>query len=177
MTTQTLITYVLGTLATLGAFIFVVSYGYGKYQEGKAKVKGERLKSDIDEVDLFSSRIDELEKLSSAYKKEVLELRQELRDMADSYTKQMVELRSLIEEKDKKLQEYIGILQGKDPALQHAAEQMIKFIAETNTHMKKEEANWAKTEDGISRIIVATDHIKSVTNRLLGVPGVTPPKV
>ncbi len=96
-------------LAFLGA-LFVISYGYGQWQEG-------RIKSKLDTVSLFKAQVDALETKVKTQTEDIEKL-----------TKEVRELHISIEEKDKRLTELLSILQGRDPQMQSFVKLLTDYV-------------------------------------------------
>jgi len=81
------------------------------------------------------SRADELlrqqNEKADAQSKELSDKISTLSDKSDQQAKELAHLHGMVEEKDKKAQEYLDILKDRDPASQKVVEMAIKYMSDT----------------------------------------------
>lgn len=157
MTVLQTIGAMVGIIVSLGVLIAGCGYAYAQYRRGGKEAdkenqdaQGKVLDDNTKTLTLLRSQLEALQKSTTEQDEKIRILRGEVQS-----------LKTLIEEKDRKLTEYIRIIQGKDPKLEETLNTILHFITESKAYMTKNEQ--------------AIDHIKSVTDRLLGPANPTPP--
>lgn len=164
MTVYQTIVAMVGVITSLGIFAGGIGWLYFKFKQGGVEVdqenedaKEKALGTNTKTLENLTAQVEALQKLSQdqeeAYKKD----RKEQEDQMRILRGEVQSLKILIEERDRKISEYMKILQGKDPKLDQTLNTILGFIVKAEEYMRKD--------------VIDTDHIKSVTDRLLGVPG------
>lgn len=114
-----------GVLAGVGVLLLGCGYAYGQWMKGKdesaeqeRKKNREQTQNNTEVLDLMQKQVDSLTALSKDHT-----------DQLEKRKNEALIMKTQIEEKDKKLQEYIAIFQGRDP-------RMDTFIATAGQYME-----------------------------------------
>jgi len=98
----------------IGGVFAIITYAYGQFTKGK-------IESKFDTINLLKEQVDALEKaLAFSDGKKKVEI-DALNSKIDLLTREIQDLHVAIDSKDKKQEELLAIIQGKDP-------QMLEFI-------------------------------------------------
>lgn len=165
MTVFQIIGTIIGTITGLGVFSLGLGYLVAQYKKGGREsnkenedAKDAALKANTETLELLTAQIKALQVSKVEQDEAFIRYKKDQDDRIAILTGEVRSLKTIIEEKDRKLSEYIKIMQGKDPKLDEAAISMVAFIAEMQAYIRKD--------------VIDTDHIKSVVDRLLGTPKV-----
>lgn len=113
------------TIITLGIFVLAFGYLYERFIRGRmSKVEEERQKNRdkvVEHTNLIGLMQKQMDSMEALMKKQAEEMK--------TGNEQIIILRTQVEEKDKKLKEYIEIFQGRDPRME-------AFMATASEYMK-----------------------------------------
>lgn len=134
-----------------GVVVAALGYGYTTFIKGRRDGKMEKITDGTSTIELLITQVTALTALVDEQERKISNL-----------TTDIETLRKIMEEKDKKLSEYMAIFQNRNPQFENFMTYVTGVSAKTEKYMERTEA--------------AIDHVKSVTDRLLGAPGVAPTK-
>lgn len=140
---------IIGSIISIGVLVAGTGYGLGKFFEGKNK----RTK---DEIDLFTSQLDAMEKIVKKQDTEIRALQDKhsneikiLQEDIKKHTQEIGRLQGVNEEKDKKIAELTGLLQNRDPQTQQFMHLLTEYVMDakkamttTKEHEDKEMELW-----------------------------------
>lgn len=129
-----------------GALIMGAGYAYQQFFKGRKSATNDNLDGESKSLGLLTQRLDALEKLCNSQDKQIHDLEGKV-----------MELTLAIKERDRKIDEYMLILQNRNPQFDEFMKDLIIFTKRAGMFMDKNERD--------------LDHVKSVTDRLLGKPG------
>jgi len=112
---------IIGGVVAFGILVAGLGYGYAQFSKGRRDNRKEAVTDELDTLQLLSSKVEALEKLSNDQEKQIVSLNRKIDDLTLA-----------VKERDKKIDEYILILQNRNPRFEDFITKSEKFMEDTS---------------------------------------------